>query len=322
MKFKILFIWIISWITCQADLIKIGLIGLDTSHAIKFTEILNDQQHPKHVPGAKVIAAFKGGSPDIDVSKNRVDGFTETLQTKHKVKIYSTIEEMCKNVDAVLLTSVDGRTHLKQAIPVFKANKLVFIDKPLAASYQDAMKIDAWSKKYNTPYFSCSSLRYHPTVQKWKNKRSELQGAIVHGPVKIEPTHPDLFWYGIHPIEALFTVMGPGVKTVTRTSTPLTEIVTGVWSGGRTGTLIGHKQGSYKYKLDIYGKKILQSESIGSDYSYMLKDIINFFKTGHVPIDPKISQEILAFMETADLSKAQQGQPVSLQKIVSNNEGK
>ena len=48
--------------------LKIGLIGLDTSHVVAFTKIFNDPTYEFHLPGAKVTHGYAGGSPDLDVS--------------------------------------------------------------------------------------------------------------------------------------------------------------------------------------------------------------------------------------------------------------
>src|SRR5688572_1217929 len=80
-----------------ADL-RVGMIGLDTSHVVQYLGILNDPQNKDHVPGAKIVAGFKGGSPDVESSRSRVDGFTKTAVEKYGVKMYDTIEEMAKNV--------------------------------------------------------------------------------------------------------------------------------------------------------------------------------------------------------------------------------
>src|SRR5262245_46434551 len=116
--------------------IRLGMIGLDTSHVIAFTKALNDPNNPEHVAGARVVAAFKGSSPDIESSVDRIEGFTAELREKWNVEIVNDIPTLCKKVDAVLLESVDGRPHLEQVRPVFAAGKPVFIDKPLAASYK------------------------------------------------------------------------------------------------------------------------------------------------------------------------------------------
>ena len=68
-----------------ADELRIGMIGLDTSHVTAFTALLNDPKSPNHVSGAKVVAAFKGGSPDIESSWSRVEGYTKELREKYGV---------------------------------------------------------------------------------------------------------------------------------------------------------------------------------------------------------------------------------------------
>src|SRR5436853_4087757 len=95
--------------------LKVGIIGLDTSHVAAFTSLLNDTKSPQHVPGCKVVCAFKGGSADVESSASRLEGFTKTLQEKWGVEIVDSIEALCKKVDVVLLESVDGRPHLEQA---------------------------------------------------------------------------------------------------------------------------------------------------------------------------------------------------------------
>src|SRR5215471_19039755 len=154
--------------TAQTREIKVGMIGLDTSHVTAFAKLLNDQSDPNHVPGARVVAAFKGGSPDVESSRTRIDKFTDELKDKWGVEIVDSIEELCKKVDAVLLESVDGRPHLNQARPVFAAKKRVFIDKPFAASYADAREIVRLSRESGTRVHSDGA---DVVVGKWKDGR-------------------------------------------------------------------------------------------------------------------------------------------------------
>src|SRR5262245_22703151 len=199
---------IFCFTTPGADL-RIGIIGCDTSHVLEFTEILNNPASQKHVPGAKVVAAFKGGSKDIESSWSRVEGFTKTLKEKYNVRIYDSIEEMCQNVDAVLLMSVDGRPHLEQAKPVLQARKPMYIDKPMAGSLRDVIEIFRLSKKAKVPLFSSSSLRYGKDTQAIaRGSLGKVLYAETFGPCELESHHPDLFWYGVHGTEALFTIMG------------------------------------------------------------------------------------------------------------------
>ena len=309
--------------SARAEEIKVGIIGLDTSHVTAFTKILNDKDDPRHVPGAKVVAAFKGGSPDVESSITRVDGYTETLQKDYGVEIVPTIEELCTKVDAVLLESVDGRPHLEQVKPVFSAGKPVFIDKPVAGSLVDAIEIYKLGKKHDVAWFSSSSYRYYPSMTNlMKVDVGELRGAISFGPAHLEEHHPDLYWYGVHPVEALYTAMGTGCVSVSRTHTENTDVVTGVWADGRVGTLRGLRNQKTPHQVILFGTKQVAHQSLErGDYAPLVAEIVEFFQTGVVPVDPKITVEMFAFMEAADESKRRGGAPVTLEEVIKNAGG-
>ena len=149
-----------------ADELRIGIIGLDTSHVTAFTKLLNDPKHKDHVPGARVVAAFKGGSPDVESSASRVDGFTKQLQDEFGVKIVPSIEELCQQVDAVLLESVDGRPHLEQARPVIKAAQAALHRQACSLVHAARTRLKSYrlAKAANVPVFSSSSYRLLPRV--------------------------------------------------------------------------------------------------------------------------------------------------------------
>jgi predicted dehydrogenase len=269
------------------------------------------------VPGGKVVAAFKGGSPDVESSATRVDGFTRQLQEKWGVKIVPTIEELCQQVDAVLLESVDGRPHLEQARPVIKARKPLFIDKPLAGSLRDAVEIYRLAKEGNVPVFSSSSYRYYDSLVALKKTNvGEIRGVISYGPSHLEKHHPDLFWYGVHPTEALFAMLGAGCETVTRASTPEVDVVTGTWSGNRVGTLYGLRTKATPHKVIVFGSKAVAEQTGGGTYAPLVREIMKFFQTGVPPIAPEETIELFAFMEAADESKRQGGQPVKIADVL------
>jgi len=299
--------------------LRLGMIGLDTSHAPAFTQLLNDPSRPDHVPGGRVVAAFKGGSPDVEASATRVDRYTAELRDKWKVEIVDSIEELCRKVDAVLIMSVDGRKHLPQVRPVLAAKKRVFIDKPFTAGLADAREIVRLSRESGTPFFSSSSLRFVPDVQSVKAspKLGEVLGAFAYGPAPTEPHHPDLFWYGIHAVEILYTLMGPGCESVTRVRTPGADLVTGRWKDGRVGTVRGIRDGQTAYGGVAFGRKAVLSTppDMKTGYRGLVVEIIKFFQTGVPPVPPEETLEMMAFMAAADVSKARQGAAVALKDL-------
>ncbi len=303
-----------SAVSLVAAELKLGIIGLDTSHVIAFTEILNNPQAKAHVPGARVVAAFKGGSPDIESSANRVEGFTKTLTEKYGVKLYDSIEELCKNVDAVLIESVDGRPHLAQARPVIAAKKPLFIDKPMAGSLADVLEIFRLAKEAKVPVWSASSLRYGKATQAARaGALGTVRWAECTSPASLEKTHPDLFWYGVHGCESLFTVMGTGCESVKRGATAEGKIlVTGTWKSGRTGIFREDKG---------YGGKAIGTTgetSVGAydGYAPLVAQFVKAFQTGVVPVSPEETIELFAFMEAADESKRQGGKEVKLADVL------
>ena len=303
-----------------ADELRLGLIGLDTSHVTAFTKLLNDTKHKNHVPGGKVVAAFKGGSPDIESSASRVEGYTKQLQDDFGVKIVPTIEELCQQVDAVLMMSVDGRPHLEQAKPVIKAGKPMFIDKPVAGSLRDAIEIYRLAKEAKVPVFSSSSYRYYDSLVEVKKANvGEIRSVISYGPAHLEPHHPDLFWYGVHPTEALYTILGTGCESVSRTTTPDTDIISGIWSGGRIGTLHALRKGPTPHKVIIFGTQAVAEQKGSGDYAPLVREIVKFFQTGVAPVSPEETLELFTFMEAADESKRQGGAPVKIKDVLKKN---
>lgn len=297
------------------ETIRIGLIGLDTSHVIAFTKVLNDPDHKQHVPGAKVVAAFKGGSPDIETSFSRVDGFTKTLKEDFGVEICPSIKDLCTKVDAVMLESVDGRPHLEQARPVIEAGLPLFIDKPMAGSLADTLEIFRLAKEAQVPVFSSSSLRYGKNTQAVRNGSiGKVTFALCSSPATIEPSHPDLFWYGVHGCESLFTVMGTGCQTVTRRTTAdgLIE-VEGTWAGGRTG-IFREGKGYSGIARNAEGKEVPVGSYDG--YAPLLQEVIKFFQTGTPPVSPAETIELFAFMEASDESKRTGGKAVAIADVL------
>ena len=297
--------------------IRAGIIGLDTSHVTAFTKIFNDPKTTGDVARVKVVAAFPGGSPDIPSSRDRVEGFTKQVR-EMGVEIVDSIPALLERVDVVLLESVDGRPHLEQVRPVFAARKPVFIDKPLAGSLADAVAIYELGKQHNVPWFSSSSLRFGSGIQAMKD--NDAVGAVVGcdawGPCSLEEHHPDLFWYGVHGVEILYTIMGPGCESVQRAQTKGTELVTGIWKDGRIGTFRGIREGKSDYGAIVFGKKGIAPAGKYDGYKPLVEQIATFFKTGKPPVSPEETIEMFAFMEAADESKRQGGKPVTTESVL------
>jgi hypothetical protein len=251
-----------------------------------------------------------------------VDGYAKTVEEKYGVKIVKDIDELLKEVDVVMVESIDGRPHLQEALLAIRAHKPIFIDKPVAGTLQEAVAIYRAAREYRVAIFSGSCLRYSVNLRQLKEAETGvLKGANSCGPCELEAHHPDLFWYGIHPAEALYTIMGTGCETVACTATADTHLVTGIWSGGKVGTLRGIRNGADPYRVTVYGSKKVLERELDVDYTPFLREVVKFFQTGVAPVPPEETLEIYAFMEAADESKRQGGCPVKMADVLRKNGG-
>jgi WD40 repeat protein/predicted dehydrogenase len=296
--------------------VRVGIIGLDTSHCAAFTQVLNDPKAGPDVSGFRVVAAYPRGSADIVSSTERIPEYTKDFR-KRGVEIVDSISALLPKVDVVLLETNDGRPHLEQALTVMKAGKPMFIDKPIAGSLADAIAIFEAAKRCHVPLFSSSSLRFGKhTLEARNGKIGTVQSCETTSPCYLEQTHPDLFWYGIHGVESLFTVMGTGCKSVRRTtSTATDDVVVGKWEGGRIGTFRGTRsKGGYSGKAT--GTKGTLDVGAYDGYRPLVVAIVGFFRTGIAPVKEDETLEIYAFMEAADESKRQHGAEVTLASVM------
>lgn len=315
----LLFTGLLATALPAADL-RLGMIGLDTGHVIEFTKILHDPKAKGHVPGARVVAAFRAASPDIESSWTKAGGYTDKLKNEFGVKICDSIDELIKSVDCVLIESVDARPHLAQATAAIRAGKPVYIEKPIGASLKEGLEIFALARRHRVPVFSSSALRFGvDTLAVRDGKIGRVRQAETNSPAPVEPHHIDLFWYGIHGVESLFTVMGTGIESVSRQPDASGMIVSlGTWSGGRTGTFREVPRGTLAktYGGRAIGEKGESEVGKFDGYAPLVAAIVKFFQTGISPVPPRETLEILAFMEADALSKERGGQPVSIKEIL------
>jgi predicted dehydrogenase len=294
---------------------RIGMIGLDTGHSKEFAKSLNAPGADSYL-GYRVVAAYPKGTENITEWKNQIPALTADVKSRG-VEIVDSMEELLDKVDVVLLTCIDGNRHLEQALPVIRAGKPLFIDKPFTASLSDAYAIAEAAKAHNVPLFSSSSLRYMEGMANFLEKTGKVTGADAYSPSYIEEHHPDLFWYGIHGVEILFTVMGAGCKSVQRIATEHTDCVTGIWKDRRIGTFRGIRSGAANYGATVFGEKGIKVLDNYTGYDPLLVKIAEFYDSGISPVPIEETLEIIAFMEAAEESKRNRGAAVDMEALMS-----
>ena len=300
----------------MADL-KIGLIGLDTSHVVAFSKCLNRPGDAEHVPGGRIVCAYPGGSKDFELSSSRVGKFTEQLKTEFGVEILDAPEAVAERVDLLFITAVDGRTHLDLVRKTIAARRPTFIDKPMTASLAEAKEIFALGEQHGAAVMSCSSLRYSESLSAAMGNDSlgEISGVDVFGPVDLQPALPGLFWYGIHSVEIVNRVMGRGCREVKATTTDHHDLIACTWADGRMASIHGLRETHHKFGATIHRKKGFQFVDAGagkrSAYALMLEAILRSLPAGKSDVAPADTLEIIRLIEAANESR-ESGKSVTL----------
>ncbi|MBN9117689.1 MAG: Gfo/Idh/MocA family oxidoreductase [Planctomycetes bacterium] len=293
-------------------MIKLGILDFDTSHCVEFTKRLNHigKDQEQFVEGAKVVVGCPGESK---LSPERVEGFTKQMKD-FGVPLVDKPTDMIGKVDGMLIEAVDGTVHYERAKPFLEAGIPCFVDKPYTCSVEDAKKIAELAAKKKVPVFSSSSLRYAPEVVDFvaDPKRGKLVGCVVYAPASLSPIperNAGLYHYGIHGVEVLYTLMGPGCKRVTCTHEKGVDVATGHWADGRVATLRGIRAGASGYGFVGFSEKAIQPVTVGTKFIYreLVKKIVEMFKTGKPPLEIAETIEIIGFIEAANRSAANHG---------------
>ena len=297
--------------------LKIGMVGLDTSHCEAFAKILHDEAYTYHLPGARIVGIYPGGSPQFAKSHERVQGFTDSLHKGYGAQIYDDLATLANDVDALFLESVDGRQHAEQFAQM-AVGKPVFIDKPLTTSTADARTLITKAQASRTPIMSCSSLRYAAGIADLVNADETVLAAEAFGPAVLLDDFPGLFWYGIHSAEVLNLLMGGGCQRVQCVERAEQDVVIGDWGDGRVGLLRGTRTGAGQFGCVVHTDKTVKAsvaQATPPYYYLMLQAVLPFFHSGQSPIALPDSYEIVAFLEAAERSRAQEGKPIALETL-------
>lgn len=295
-------------------MIKLGILDFDTSHVVAFTQRLNHKGVPEEqwVQGAKIVVGCPG---DSKIQPERIREYKKTLE-QLGVPLVDKPEEMISKVDGMLIESQQGGVHYEKARPFLEAGIPCFIDKPLASTTADARKIVELADKKRTPIFSSSSLRFAPEVVQYQNAAAhgKVVGVLSHGPAGLHAGNPGLFHYGIHAVELLYALMGPGCVQVSCTFEKGAEVVTGQWRDGRLAGVRGLRAGAASFGFLAFAEKGVQHVAVGTTLIYreLLKKIVAFFETKKSPVALAETVEIIAFIEAALKSVHNHGTAVSL----------
>jgi predicted dehydrogenase len=284
------------------DRLKVAMIGLDTSHSIQFSKRLNDPDcEPKFkVEGLKVVSCMRFKTPFQ--SKEGLDERQKQLED-WGIKVTEDFDECIADCDAIMLEINDPQYHLEYFEKVANLGKPIFLDKPMADTYKSGKAIYDLAKKNNTKVFSSSSLRFVEAVLEAKKEISEPEFVSTYGALGIASSGSSVVWYGVHTMEMLQKLMGPGAISVKAAKDAKGVVSIVKYKNGQRGIVESNTGSSiYGGMVRTKGKAHLFSVDMGMAYTLQLSEIAKFFKGGKPPVSFEDTLEVMDLLDTAQRS--------------------
>ena len=288
---------------------SVGLIGLDTSHAVAFTRLLNDPESEFHVCGGKVTTAYAGGSPDVEMSISRVDGFTATLRDDFGVTLCDSPEAVADACDLVFIETIDGRIHRQLFERIAPFGKPTFIDKPFTIDPDEAKVILELAAGSAVPVMSCSALRYADNLQAALNDDAAggISGCDTFGPMNILEPFEGLYWYGVHMAEMLVTALGAGCRRVQAYKNANHDVIACEWDDGRMGVIHGLREQHKQFGITLHRRDGMTFHNISANqrpyYASLLDAIFRSLPEGRSDIPESEMLEVIRIMDAANSSR-------------------
>jgi predicted dehydrogenase len=291
-----------------ADL-RVGLVGVNTSHATAFARLLN---RVGVVEGARVTWVWGGelrsGQPDAST-------LARSFDIPH---VASEPTEMLAESDLVLVVDDTGQgaNHVPLARPFVAAGVPTFVDKPMAIDLVEAKGLFELAAEKGTPVTSSSSLRFAAELDA-ERARIEALGPLS-SVVSVGPG--EWYYYGVHAVEQLYAVTGPGVEWVQRFTWPDRDLaVLSYADGGPTAVVQTLRDAAYAFHLTAYGKNGLHAVHIkdfDAFYTGQVASAVRMARTGQPPVPPAETLELLAVLQAGVRSAETGGARVSVPALL------
>jgi predicted dehydrogenase len=175
---------------------KIGFIDLDTSHPRSFVKRINAMD------SFKVTGVF---------DRSRVKGSKETVDFSEEfgARVFDSPSKLAEACDGVMVLSADWETHFSDISIVLNAGKACYCDKPLVGSLQELNALAEIAEKSEAPFLAGSGWRWNDVVSKIAK---DIEGKRISDALFCAPS--DRFYYGIHGVEFILGIFGPGIESV------------------------------------------------------------------------------------------------------------
>jgi predicted dehydrogenase len=273
---------------------RIGLVGLDSSHAEDFLRHINAE---RRYPDLRVTALHGGDGARV----------SELVKVDPGLVHVAMLESLIETTDAVIVGHRDGALHRAAAITCLEAGHPVFVDKPLADSRADAEAIVDASERSGAPLLSGSALRWQAETQRLKALLATCDSPVeLHawGTWYPDSEYGGAIFYAVHTVELAQELLGPDFRHVAVHGS--TEPSISYRSGRNSVTLSFHSLGASGHSdfgVEIASKEEDRRHPIPLGDDYMLPVVEQFaamLRTGASPMTRAELTAPLALMEEID----------------------
>ncbi len=294
--------------------LRLGILGLDSSHVPEFTRRIHGMTDAG-TSRCRVTRFWSDGQhdmPESEVAKWRAD--TEAMGVEEADSLDALLDE----VDGVLVLTVNGAKHEAQAAEALKRGLPTYIDKPLANDLASAQRILAAAREGKARCYSASSLRFATELdQVPREQLGELVAIDAVGPGELNDAMPRLLFYGVHTVEMVDALWGPGVSHVRADAGDDRDVIQLRYRDGRYAHLRLERRGGYDFAATLHGTQGVHHFKVdfAPVYSRLVAGMVRFFEGGDAPADLRDIVENIAVIEAAHSSLEQNGAWVGVSAI-------
>lgn len=220
-------------------------------------------------------------------------------------------EEVIGDVDAVVVATDIGAEHVERVRPFVEAGLPIFVDKPMVDNASDLRTFNQWIAE-GRPILSSSSMRYVKEFLPYRESTHNL-GELRY----VSITTPKAWeTYGIHALEAVYPILGPGFVSAQNTGTYERNVVHFVHQSGADVVVVANKDmyGGFGV-LTLCGTHGFDTLSIkDSFYAFktQLEAFVSFLRTGVRPFAYEETEELMRMVIAGIQSRDEYGNRVLL----------
>lgn len=226
-------------------------------------------------------------------------------------------EDVIGQVDAVIVATDKGNEHVWRCRPFVEAGLPVFVDKPLADNEADLRTFTKWVAD-GAAILSSSCMRYCKEFAPYRISTHDL------GQLRFVSTVVHKTWehYGIHALEGIYPILGPGFVSVRNTGSPERNIVHLKHARGADAIVVATKDllGAWG-AIQLCGTAGWATARISDSFhafKSQLQAFIDYLRTGVRPFPFAETVELMKIVIAGMRSREEKGREVLLEEILTN----